>query len=292
MRLSIIVTNYNYGRFLEQALTSIYQNRAHDQYEVLLVDDGSTDESRKIIKSLGVRFPTLRIFYHDQNLGQEAAFETAYPHLRGEYLHPFAADDIMLPHTIDKMLEYFEHFPSVPAFCSDNAFFSIANPKPLLEIAKLLDTSEFHFFPPESVCRLFYETSFWVPGHTLFAKREIYLKYTPFDKNLRFINDWWVNHRLALHEGIAYIPGALSAQRKHPSSFSAAPSLESRKAVWLYLLSLIEKEPAKYRALYRSGIFRMFGVRAIYKELLCKPKYWKYLWPICRRMAHEYVNKR
>lgn len=285
MILSIIVTNYNYGHFLEQAVQSLFENHSLLSFEVLLVDDGSTDNSKEIIQKLGRRFSSLRVFQHEQNRGQEAAFETAYRHVKGEYIHPFADDDIMLPGSIDLMLGYFKLFPNVPAFCSDNASFSLSHTH--LKICKLLNINEFHYFAPEVVYKLFAHTNFWIPGHTIFAKRDIYFKYTPFDKNLRFINDWWVNHRLALKEGIGYIPQAICTQRKHAASFSAAPSLENKRAVWLYIIHLLEKQPEEHKLLYRSGIFRMFGIKAIYKDLLFKPRYWKYLVPICFKILKK-----
>src|SRR6478752_6084774 len=114
MKLSIIITNYNYAHYLEQAVTSLYRNQSLNDFEVLLVDDGSTDRSPEVIHQLLQRFPWLRFFSHSKNLGQKAAFETAYPHLQGEYVHPFAADDVMLPGSIDLMLQYFKRYPHVP----------------------------------------------------------------------------------------------------------------------------------------------------------------------------------
>jgi glycosyltransferase involved in cell wall biosynthesis len=289
--LSVIVTNYNYGHFLEQAVDSLYQNQSLDCFEVLLIDDGSTDNSKEVVQRLLRRFSSLRFFQHEQNRGQEAAFETVYPHLRGEYLHPFAADDVMLPGSIDLMLHYFKLFPNISTFCSDNSHFSVSNPSPRLEVSKILDCQTFHYFTPHAVYKLFSHTDFWIPGHTIFAKKDIYLKYTPFDKNLCFINDWWVNHRLVLKEGVGYIPQPISAQRKHSFSLSAAPSLQHKRAVWLYLLNLIEGQREEHKLLYKSGIFRMFGLKAIYKDLLATPKYWKYLGPICRKMIEKKLMK-
>ncbi len=287
MKLSIVVTNYNYAHFLEEAVSSLYQNLSLDSFEVILVDDGSTDNSREIIHKLSGRFPTLRPFFHKNNLGQHEAFETAFKHVRGEYIHPFASDDVMLPGSIDTLLDYFRRHPDVPAFCSDNSYFYKSDPNPILLISKLLKTTDFHYFPPETVFELFSHTDFWIPGHTLFAKTKSYLKYTPFDKKLRFVLDWWANHRLALNEGIGYIPQAISAQRKHSSSFSSVPSLEKRKEVWLHLFGILEENPQEFRGLSHSGIFRMFGLKAIYKELIKTPRYWKYLMPMLRKIGEK-----
>lgn len=291
MKLSIIVTNYNYGRFLEEAITSLFHNTSCQNFEVLLVDDGSTDGSDKIITQLCRRFPRLKFYPHTKNQGQEAAFETAFPHVQGEYLHPFAADDVMLPGALDTMLDYFERFPEISCFCSDNTYFNHTSTTPTIEVSKLLDISDFQFFSPQVVYKLFSHTNFWVPGHTIFAKTKVFLHYTPLDKKLRFINDWWVNHRMALDEGIAYIPQAISAQRKHGASFGASPSYEAKRAVWLHLFHLLEEKPLEHRRLYKSGVFRMFGLKAIYKDLLTTPRYWKYSLPMIRKLIEQALVK-
>jgi len=288
MKLSILVTNYNYGHYLEEAVSSLFQNQSLDSFEVLLIDDGSTDESHSVIEKLIQKFPAIRCFKQQRNGGQEAALEVAFQHARGEYLHPFAADDVMLAGSIDRMLDYFKRYPEIPCFCSDNAYF-FADRTGTIEIAKTIDTSLFHFFAPRAVYQLFAHTDFWIPGHTIFAKKEIYLQYTPFDKQLKFLNDWWVNHRMALKEGVGYIPEAISTQRRHHASFSASASLESKRGVWLYLFKLLEKNPIELQPLYRSGIFRSFGLRAIYKDLLKTPRYWKYLAPMCRKILEKKI---
>ena len=182
-----------------------------------------------------------------------------------------------------QLLDYIQKYPTCPAFCSDNCIFSKWDP-PILEISKWIDSHEFRFFNPENIYKLFSKTHCWIRGHVFFAKTDVYFKYTPFDMNLRMIADWWVIHQLAFNEGIGYIPHALCAQRMHPASYGAAPSLEKRRDSWLYLLQLLEKNPRQYKRLYQSGIFRIFGLRAIYKDLLLTPRYWKYLLPICRKI--------
>ncbi len=287
MKLSIIVTNYNYGHFLEQAISSLFKNKNLDFFEVLLVDDGSTDNSAAVIEKLLRQFPSIRFFQHEKNLGQAAALDTAFAQMRGEYLHPFAADDVMLPGAIDIMLDHFIRFPEIPCFTSDNAYFHLADPEPLIEISKTIDAGEFHFFSSHDVYKLFAHTDFWIPGQTIFAKTEIYLKYAPFDKKLQFIMDWWVNHLMAIQEGIGYIPTAISAQRKHATSFSSAIDTQRKIDVWIYLFQLLETNPEQLKPLYQSGVFRMFGIKAIYRKLITTPKYWKYFLPMFRKIAEK-----
>ena len=68
--VSVILTNYNYGRFIAEAIESVL-GQTYSSFELIIVDDGSTDDSRKVIAS----FDDRRILTMFQgNRGQAAAF--------------------------------------------------------------------------------------------------------------------------------------------------------------------------------------------------------------------------
>jgi glycosyltransferase involved in cell wall biosynthesis len=92
MRISIIVTSYNYALFLRQAIDSALAVRWPDK-EVVVVDDGSTDSSRSIIQSYGARIKAL----FKANGGQPSAVNFAYPHTTGDLIFILDSDDMLLP---------------------------------------------------------------------------------------------------------------------------------------------------------------------------------------------------
>jgi glycosyltransferase involved in cell wall biosynthesis len=97
---SIIVNNYNYGRFLQDATDSAL-NQTYSNIEVIVVDDGSTDNSREIIDSYGKQvIPILK-----QNGGQASAFNTGFVVSRGEVIIFLDADDMLLPTAVEKAVE-------------------------------------------------------------------------------------------------------------------------------------------------------------------------------------------
>src|SRR5262245_3573828 len=94
---SIIVNNYNYGRFLRGAFDSTLA-QAYPNKEVIVVDDGSTDESREIIASYGNQIiPVLK-----ENGGQASAFNAGFAVSRGESVLFLDSDDLLLPSTLEK----------------------------------------------------------------------------------------------------------------------------------------------------------------------------------------------
>jgi glycosyltransferase involved in cell wall biosynthesis len=92
--VSIIVLNYNYGRFLPAAIDSAV-SQDHPLCEVIVVDDGSTDNSRAVIARYGDR---IRSVLRNTNDGQIPALNCAWPLARHPILIFLDADDVLLPH--------------------------------------------------------------------------------------------------------------------------------------------------------------------------------------------------
>ncbi|MEO5903552.1 MAG: glycosyltransferase family A protein [Gemmatimonadaceae bacterium] len=99
---SIVVNNYNYGRFVAEAIDSALA-QTYTPLEVIVVDDGSTDESRDVIASYGDRiFPLLK-----ENGGQASAFNAGFAACRGEVVVFLDADDVLLPTAIEQAMKQF-----------------------------------------------------------------------------------------------------------------------------------------------------------------------------------------
>jgi glycosyltransferase involved in cell wall biosynthesis len=92
--VSIIVLNYNYGRFLPAAIESAL-NQDHPLCEIIVVDDGSTDDSRAVISRYGDR---IRSVLGEANNGQVHALNRAWPLAHHPILIFLDADDLLFPH--------------------------------------------------------------------------------------------------------------------------------------------------------------------------------------------------
>jgi glycosyltransferase involved in cell wall biosynthesis len=91
--VSIIINNYNYARFLPRAIESAL-TQTHRHVEVIVVDDGSTDGSRDIIRQYGKRICCVV----KENGGQASAFNTGFAASTGTIILFLDADDILEPH--------------------------------------------------------------------------------------------------------------------------------------------------------------------------------------------------
>jgi glycosyltransferase involved in cell wall biosynthesis len=100
--VSILINNYNYGRFLRAAIDSALE-QTYPKVEVIVVDDGSTDRSREIIASYGGRI----IAVLKENGGQGSAFNAGVAASRGDILCFLDADDFFYPEKASHVVEAF-----------------------------------------------------------------------------------------------------------------------------------------------------------------------------------------
>jgi glycosyltransferase involved in cell wall biosynthesis len=105
--VSIIISSYNYGRFLKEAIDSAL-NQTYQNKEIIVVDDGSTDNSPEIILEYGNKI--IPIF--KKNGGQASAFNAGFTLSKGEIIVFLDSDDVLLPFAVGKVVRKFT-FPEV-----------------------------------------------------------------------------------------------------------------------------------------------------------------------------------
>ncbi len=119
--VSIIIVNYNYGHFLIEAIDSAL-NQTYSNIEVIVVDDGSTDNSHEIIKSYGDKIiPILK-----PNGGQPSAFNASFAVSKGETICFLDADDIFLPEKVEEISKIFTQHEEIGWCCHLLKFFGKA----------------------------------------------------------------------------------------------------------------------------------------------------------------------
>ena len=114
--LSVVIANYNYGRFLGEAIESLLLQSCQD-FEIIIIDGGTADNSVDVIKEYAKGLPpnTEREYLHssysskisfwcsEPDKGQSNAFNKGFARAKGRFLTWLNADDVMLPGTIEKL---------------------------------------------------------------------------------------------------------------------------------------------------------------------------------------------
>lgn len=136
--VSALIDTYNQGQFIEQAIESVLaQDLPPSELEIIVVDDGSTDNTASIVQKFGPRIKYLR----KQNGGQASALNAAVPQATAPVVAFLDADDWWAPGKVHAILEAFERNPGIATV--GHGFFEVKG-----------DASVDGYVVPERVCRL------------------------------------------------------------------------------------------------------------------------------------------
>lgn len=103
MKFSVLINNFNYGQYLRPCIDSVL-SQAHPDFEVVVVDDGSTDDSREILASYGKQIQTVL----KENGGQASSFNAGFAAASGDIIFLLDADDAFLPGKLTRIAEIYD----------------------------------------------------------------------------------------------------------------------------------------------------------------------------------------
>lgn len=98
--VSVIIINFNYGRFLRAAVESVF-DQTYSNVECIIVDNASTDESGVVLQAVEARYSRLKIIRRPDNAGQNRAALDGLAASSGPYVIFLDADDLLLPHCVE-----------------------------------------------------------------------------------------------------------------------------------------------------------------------------------------------
>ena len=111
LTVSVLVANFNYGRFLGAAIESVLA-QSHPVQEILICDDGSTDDSCLVAERYAARHANVKLL-RKTNGGQGSAFNTAFAACSGQAVCLLDSDDVLAEHKVARVVEIFTAMPEV-----------------------------------------------------------------------------------------------------------------------------------------------------------------------------------
>ncbi|MHB8872552.1 MAG: glycosyltransferase family 2 protein [Myxococcaceae bacterium] len=102
--VTVVMASFNHGQFVEEAVASVLA-QTHQDLELIIVDDGSTDDSRTILRRFSDRRITLVL---QENQGPSVALNTGISQARGSSIALMSSDDVCLPHRLQTQLAHLQ----------------------------------------------------------------------------------------------------------------------------------------------------------------------------------------
>jgi len=212
--VSVIVPNYNYSHYLKDCLDSIL-NQSYLNIEVILVDDGSADDSVSIAESFGEKVKVVVQNHQGVNVARNLGIKFA----TGTYIAFCDSDDVWTPEKIQLQVNFMESNQEFDlVYCGicvvDENLRFIKNQDPIHSG----DCSrEFLKHPSQAIVLL--------GASTALIRRSLIDETGMFDETMRGPGeDWDFFRRIAEHSMIDYIPSYLVLYRQHRNSASRVPS--------------------------------------------------------------------
>lgn len=218
--LTVLIDTYDYGRFIEEAIESVLsQNFPMEQVQVLVVDDGSTDDTSERVKKYGSRIE----YFYKPNGGQASALNAGFARARGEIVVLLDADDYFLPGKLRRVAEEFRKHPEVGVMY--NALRELHTDE-----GKILEPPfvAMSGFIPEDVKKLVTFGAY--PTCCLAFRRTVAKRVLPIPEYVRLQADGYVELLAVLLAPVIAVPEVLSVYRIHGGNLYHAGGETATKA--------------------------------------------------------------
>lgn len=201
-KVSVCVVTYNHDRYIKDCLFSVLSQQYDVQLEILVGDDGSTDRTLEIIKSIIESYPgIIKLFSHEKNMGTAANYQFLIAKAQGNYIAHLDGDDYWMPGKLETQIDFLNKHPECVAVYSNAVVVS--------------DNHEliggFNNKLPE-----IFDLNFLLKKGN-FLNHSTLLYHSKYKKNILEITenfiDYRIHIRLALHGNLGYLNDTLTVYR-------------------------------------------------------------------------------
>jgi len=223
--ISIITPTHNRGKnYLSQLIQSVAkQAEVGFKHEHIIVDNKSTDNTRKLVRALAKKDPRIKYIYNPRNLGAADALNVGFQKSKGEFIVPADDDDLLPPQSLQSRFDFFQQNPKAKWAYGHLLYIDDTN--------RLIDGPREMDMRRSSIKNLVHGLlyKYFIPGGTVTVRRECIKKIGGWNPDL-MTQDYDLSLRLA---EAGYIPheigNYLYFYRKHPQQ---SHKLQIQKGVY------------------------------------------------------------
>jgi glycosyltransferase involved in cell wall biosynthesis len=205
---------YNYARYVERAIMSVLeQDYPPELLKLIVVDDGSTDDTAAVVQELVDRHPDRIQLIRQANGGASAAYNTALGAVTGDLVAILDADDVWLPRKTKSQVEEFQASPELGmVFCDMRV---VDEHEVTVRPSQVGDIGR---FPRRAFARLLCRNV--ATASSILIRRELARPLVP---GIPY-SDWWFALHAAEHHDVLYMPEQLALYREHGANLTSGVS--------------------------------------------------------------------
>lgn len=249
-RVSILIPAYNRAELLRLTLESALRQTI-DDYEIVVVDDGSTDDTAAVVRSIA---PSARYIYQD-NQGIPEVLNRCVRETRGEYVQFLGSDDLLLPDTLARSAAVLDSHPRVALVHGAATIIDGAGKERYISRPPFVK-GDYVRSGREEIGDLLFSNH--IVATTVMARRSCLIEAGLFDARLKLYEDWNLWTRIARRHDIAYLDQPLACYRVHfgptGSVFAGASAREIDRYRRMHLNEVLRDE--EFRGLRRRAMAR------------------------------------
>jgi len=271
-RMSVVVPNHNHGHLITDALLAI-SRQTESPFEVVVVDDGSTDDSVARLQSLAANLPWLRVHRHPENRGVNAACNTGLGIVSGDFVLFSAADDCLDPEMVARASAAAAAFPHTGIVFSDHAEMSADGA--VTRLVPLDLPQHRRYFSGKEFVRLMQTNFFYFHVSSVWFSVKLLQVLGGFAPDLRWHGDLFAAYAAAFERGAVYVPGAVSYFRRLPNSYGRAGSRSDAQIAVLQAWLAACRQPgwvARRAAFVQAAVWPEYSLRGL-RVLWSEPSY-------------------
>lgn len=215
--ISIITTSYNYSEFIAETIKSI-QAQTYSDWELIVVDDASCDNSVEIIKSF-CDDKRIKLICHDKNKGLTQAVKTGLKYAKGEWIAFLESDDLWVENTLDERINAIKNHPQVSIIFNDVEEFG--DERAVLAVKNNLEKNRKIISKLNFPKNIFYDLNienFLLTFSAVMIKKEL-LEDCSLDTPIDALLDWWIFIHISYKNDSFYINKKLTKWRQHKNSY-------------------------------------------------------------------------
>ncbi|HEY5625339.1 MAG TPA: glycosyltransferase, partial [Dehalococcoidia bacterium] len=236
---------YNMASYLTAAIDSALA-QDHDDVDILVVDDGSTDDTRQVVSRYGRKVR----YHHQENAGVANAYNRMLELAKGEYVHFLDADDVLTPSTVGRLAGLLDESPSAGMAYGDALVVDAAGKVYGTRVAPAAFAGR-RLIPSAEAFRELLRGCH-ITTSAAMIRKSVRDRVTPFRQKAVPGEDWDMWLRVAAAYDVVHLPISACYYRVHDDSITSAYTVERVVRSHLYTLDTIFGNPTFRYAYLRS----------------------------------------